>query len=208
MGIYGTVYTGVTKKHMVTPAILGNMWISVGYSADRVDGYRFPINGYIGRVVFCLDGFSTNIYHIPHQRFFSLQGQGTTKIILTLALGQPYLHYPRGNMGETRPLWMAWHVTFVCCLYFLMVESVESFIFVCEDRPFQFPRQMKRYRCPSFRLCQQRLATRSAEAGSAAWNLFGSMPRSSKIPVPFESDMLGMKAPSSLPMFASYPLVI
>ena len=101
---YETSWMGVTKKHMVTPAILGNMWISVGYSADRVDGYRFAMNGYIGRVVFCLDGFSTNIYHIPHQRFFSLQGQGTTKIILTLALGQPYLHYPRGNMGETRPL--------------------------------------------------------------------------------------------------------
>jgi hypothetical protein len=84
-------------------------------------------------------------------------------------------------------------------LVFLVVESVESFIFVCEDRPFQFPRQMKRYRCPSFRLCQQRLATRSAEAGSAGFKLVWLH---AKIP-PFESDLLGMKAPSSLPMFAS-----
>ena len=61
---------------------------------------------------------------------------------------------------------------------------------------------MKRYRSPSFRLCQQCLATRSAEAGSAGG--FKLVWLHAKIPVPFESDMLGMKALSTLPMFASY----
>jgi hypothetical protein len=80
MGIYGTVYTGVTKKHMVTPAILGNMWISMGYSADRVDGYRFAMNGYIGRVVFCLDGLSTNIY--PTRGSFLYRDRGPPRLSL------------------------------------------------------------------------------------------------------------------------------
>ena len=83
---HGNLWDSLHRGNQETYGDTSNTWENVDingiyiYSADRVDGYRFAMNGYIGRVVFCLDGFSTNI--CPTRGSFLYRDRGPPRLFL------------------------------------------------------------------------------------------------------------------------------